>query len=398
MGKLSRMIWPALLCVGVGVAAVGAWLGRPGQPIKTAPAAAPAEAVLTLAAAEVATATLRPLPALLPISGSLVARQRATVRAKVNAEVRGSLLAEGVAVRAGQVLLQLDTADLRAQLAMQRALRQEAQARLALAQRQHASSTQLQAQQFISQHAYDTTHSNEELARAALGAADARLEIAQRALDDATVRAPYAGIVSKRFVQAGDKVAPDTPLFAIVDLEHLVLEAAVPASDIARVRAGQQVDFTVDGHAGRRFSGTVARVNPETEAGARAMLVYIEVHNRDRALSAGMFAQGSIALAPDTPSLLVPSAALRRQGNATVVYRIEQGRLLAQTVQTRLDGTSQGWTAITAGLAPGARIVGVRLDGLKTGRRVRLADDGAAAAAVPVPPPAPAASRAPEQG
>ncbi|WP_050410943.1 efflux RND transporter periplasmic adaptor subunit [Massilia sp. NR 4-1] len=392
MGKLSRILWPALLCAGAA-AGVAAWLGRPGPPVKAVPAVASGEAVLTLAAAEVATATLRPLPALLPVSGSLVARQRATVRAKVNAEVQGSLLAEGVAVRAGQVLLRLDTADLRAQLAMQRALRQEALARLTLAQRQHASSTQLQAQQFISQHAYDTTHSNVELARAALGAADARLDIAQRALDDAAVRAPYAGIVSKRFVQPGDKVAPDTPLFAIVDLEHLVLEAAVPASDIARVRAGQQVEFTVDGHAGRRFSGTVARVNPETEAGARALLVYIDVNNRDRALSAGMFAQGSITLAPDAPSLLVPSTALRRLGNATVVYRIEQGRLLAQTVQTGLDSTAQGCTAITAGLAPGARIVGVRLDGLKTGRRVRLAGDGAAAAAVPAPPP----PRAPEQ-
>lgn len=392
MDKLARVIWPVLLCAGVGAAAV-AWLDNPAQKAKAAaPAAAPAEPVLTLGAADVATATLRPLPAVLPISGSLVARQRATVRAKVNAEVQGSVLAEGVAVRAGQVLLQLDAADLRAQLAMQRALRQEAQARLTLAQRQHESSTQLQAQQFISQHAYDTAHSNVELARAAVGAADARLEIAQRALNDATVRAPYAGIVSKRFVQPGDKVAPDTPLFAIVDLDHLVLEAAVPASDIARVRPGQQVDFAVDGHAGRRFRGTVARVNPETEQGARALLVYIDVDNRDRALSAGMFAQGGIALAPDTPSLLVPSTALRREGKASVVYRIEDGRVQAQAVQTGRVSEALGLTEITAGLAPGARIVGVRLDGLKAGRRVRLAEEGAAAAAQRP------AARAPEQG
>ena len=368
----------ALACaLSLSIGALGAyWASARGT---SADAQYPAPAIvaqdanaLELSAEDIATVLERPWQAALPVSGGLVARQRATVSARVDAEVRTTPVAEGMAVRAGQTVLLLDDGDARARVAVQRAARREALARLALATRQHESSSRLLARQYIAQNAFDTTRSNVELAQAALSSVDAQLDIAQRALANVTVRAPYAGIISKQMVQQGEKVALGTPLFTLVDLDHLVLEVAVPGADIGRIRRGQKVLFQVDGHQGRSFSGKVGRVNPEAEAGSRAMIVYIDVDNRDQLLRAGMFAKGSIALEAGAPSLLVPTSALRKQGGALVVYRIDGSHIVAQVVKPGAQNDAEGLTEIDSGLEAGARIIAIKLDGVKPGTRIKL--------------------------
>lgn len=378
MATAPRVALACALSLAIGAGAAHWGFGR-GAP--AAAAAAPAIVAhdanaLELSAADIATVVERQWQAALPVSGGLVARQRATVSARVDAEVRTTPVAEGMAVRAGQTVLLLDDGDARARVAVQRAARREALARLALATRQHESSIRLLARQYIAQNAFDTTRSNVELAQAALSSVDAQLDIAQRALANVTVRAPYAGIISERLVQQGEKVALGTPLFTLVDLNHLVLEVAVPGADVGRIRRGQQVLFQVDGHQGRSFAGTVGRVNPEAEAGSRAMIVYIDVDNRDQALRAGMFAKGSIALEAAAPSLLVPTGALRKQGASSVVYRIEGtqvvAQVVAQVVETGAHNEQEGLTEIRSGLKAGERIIGIKLDGVKPGTRVKL--------------------------
>lgn len=368
----------ALACaLSLTIGALGAyWASARGTSADARYAApaivAPDANALELSAEDIATVLERPWQAALPVSGGLVARQRATVSARVDAEVRTTPVAEGMAVRAGQTVLLLDDGDARARVAVQRAARREALARLALATRQHESSIRLLARQYIAQNAFDTTRSNVELAQAALSSVDAQLDIAQRALANVTVRAPYAGIISKRMVQQGEKVALGTPLFTLVDLDHLVLEVAVPGADIGRIRRGQKVLFQVDGHQGRSFSGKVGRVNPEAEAGSRAMIVYIDVDNRDQLLRAGMFAKGSIALEPGAPSLLVPTSALRKQGGALLVYRIDGSQIVAQVVKPGAQNDAEGLTEIDSGLEAGERIIAIKLDGVKPGTRIKL--------------------------
>lgn len=372
MATAPRVALACALSLAIGAGAAHWGFGR-GTPAAAAPVSVARDAdALELSAADIATVLERQWQAALPVSGGLVARQRATVSARVDAEVRSTPVAEGMAVRAGQTVLLLDDGDARARVAVQRAARREALARLALAARQHESSIRLLARQYIAQNAFDTTASNVELAQAALSSVDAQLDIAQRALANVTVRAPYAGVISKRMVQQGEKVALGTPLFTLVDLDHLVLEVAVPGADIGRIRSGQKVIFQVDGHRDRSFSGKVGRVNPEAEAGSRAMIVYIDVDNRDQLLRAGMFAKGSIALEPASPSLLVPTSALRRQGAASVVYRIDGTQIVAQVVEAGAHNEEEGLTEIRSGLQAGARIIGIKLDGVKPGTRVKL--------------------------
>jgi RND family efflux transporter MFP subunit len=180
-------------------------------------------------------------------------------------------------------------------------------------------------------------------------------------------------VVSKRFVQAGDKLAPDLPAFSIVDLRQMTLEAQVPASDIPRVRVGQDAQFRVDGFDGKRFSGKVARINPTTETGSRAMIVYISVNNQDGLLKGGMFAKGSITTERAAAQALLPLSAVRHADGLDLVYRVDDGKVVAQPVKLGLANQDEGVVQVTSGLAPGATVLATRLDGVKPGSRVKLA-------------------------
>lgn len=339
-----------------------------------APAAAPEKkAVLELSSGDVAAVDARSLAVSLPLSGSLAPLSSATIKSKVSGVVEATTLQEGMAVQAGQVLARIDQADLRARLQQQQALLDEAQAKLAMATKNETNSQALLAQKYISQNAYDATQNTVELARANVKSAAAMVELARIALNDGVIKAPIDGVVSKRHVQAGEKLALDMPVYSIVNLSELILEAQVPAAEIPRVKVGQDVRFRVDGFAQRDFHGQVARINPSTEAGSRAMLVYITVKNEDSALRAGMFAKGTIVTDRSPVAPVVPLAAIRtdKEGRQ-IVYKVEQGKLLAQPVRIGLRNEEEGYAEVVDGLARGAHVIVSRLDSLKPGTAVRL--------------------------
>ncbi|QGZ39598.1 RND family efflux transporter MFP subunit [Pseudoduganella flava] len=340
-------------------------------PAPATPAAKPAP-IYELAGTDVATVGSGALAVQLQLSGSLVPVAQATVKSKVSGIVHESALREGTQVQAGQVLARVDQADLRARVTQQQAALEEAQARLAMADKNERNGRALLAQNYISQTAYDANANAVDLARAAVKAAGAQLELARIALEDSVIRAPIAGIVSRRHVQPGEKLAPDMPVCTIVSLDELTLEAQVPTSDIPRIRVGQQVRFHVDGYAGRTFAGKVARINPTTQEGSRAMLVYVTVANGDGALRGGMFAKGSITTENTAELPLVPVAAVRKDGGRDVVYKVAGDRVVAQPVTLGLTSEDDGVAAVTAGLAAGENVLVTKLDGVKPGARVKL--------------------------
>ena len=354
-----------------------AWMQKPKAKADEAQAVAgkdgaPKVDVYELSSGDVAAIEARELRLNLPLAGSLAPLDQATVKSKVSGVVLETSVQEGMSVVAGQVIARLDAADQRARVAQQQAALDEATARLSLAKKNNANSGALLKQNYISQNAYDTTQNSVELAQASVNAMRAQLELARIALADTVIRAPLAGVVSKRHAQAGEKVAPDMPVFTIVNLRQLTLEAQVPASEVPRVNIGQEVRFKVDGFAQRDFAGKVARINPTAEAGSRSMLVYISVDNRDAALRGGMFAKGSITTEKSAVAPLVPLAAVRSEKGQQVVYKIEANKVVAQPVTLGMRNEDEGMAQVTSGLAHGARVIVARLDGVKPGAKVRV--------------------------
>lgn len=379
---------PAVALVVVAIAG-GGWTvlrGKSDAAPAPAPAAAAAEKKDTyeLSTGDIAAVDARSLAVSLPLSGSLAPLSSATIKSKVSGVVEATTLQEGMAVHAGQVLARIDQADLRARLQQQQAQLDEAQAKLAMATKNETNSQALLTQKYISQNAFDSTQNTVDLARANVKSASAMVELARIALSDGVIKAPIDGVVSKRHVQAGEKLALDMPVYSIVNLSELILEAQVPASEIPRVKVGQDVKFRVDGFAQRDFHGQVARINPSTEAGSRAMLVYISVKNEDSALRAGMFAKGTIVTDRSAVAPVVPLAAIRtdKEGKQ-IVYKVEQGKLVAQPVKVGLRNEEEGYAEVNEGLAQGAHVIVSRLDRLKPGASVKLPPSAQAKAAEP---------------
>lgn len=361
-------LWLALATLVVVAGAV-AFLASKNSTAKSADEAKKNAPPVTLefTPSDIAKAGLQALVRTSSISGTLSPLNQAVVKATVAGEVRKVLVREGDPVQQGDVLAELDTTDLRTRLEAAQADQAERRARLAIAERNRDTNQTLLKQNFISQNAYEQLHSTFQASEAAVRWADAQVQMATKAINDAQVRAPISGKVSKRMVNGGERVMPDAHIATIVDLSRLELEATVPASDIASISAGQSVRFTVDGFGERTFDGKVERINPVAEAGSRSIKLFVAVPNANGLLRGGMFAQGQVTLSQSKPSLVVPSSAVFEEAGQAYVFTVEAGKIAKHAVAQGARDEASGLTEITSGLAQGADVVRVRMGGLKVG-------------------------------
>lgn len=381
-----RYAKPAIATLAVAIAVASLVAFRVDSAKKEGPAK-PAAPVLEFTPADVTVVELRRLARTIPISGSLSPLTQSTVRSKVPGEVRKVHVREGEKVAPGQLLAEIDTADLQAQLDARAAALEEARARLSIAAKNRDNGVKLLAQGFISQNAFDTTQSAYDAAAAAVKSAEAQVRLARNAMNDAVVRAPIEGIVAKKVANPGERVSVDGALFAIVDLGRMEVEAPVPAAEVPGLRVGQAAVLRVDGYGKREFAGRLERINPTAEPGSRAITVYLSVSNKDGALRGGMFAKGSLVLDDGESAPTIPATAIREEAGQAFVFTIEDGKLARRPVTLGLRQEEAGVVQVKSGLEKGATVVSSRATGLKAGDAARLK------AATP-PAPAPAAGTA----
>jgi len=326
-----------------------------------------AATTLEFGAGELATVEPKSMPRWLPVSGTMQPVRQATVKAKVSGDVRQITVREGDSVQAGQMLVRVDTADLDARVLERQGQLQSARAQLALADKTNAMNQKLLKQNFISQNASDNAESSLEVAKGNLQAAQAQLRVAQNALKDSVATAPLSGIVAKRHVQPGEKVAFDSPLVTVVDLKDMELQAAVPSSDIPELKPGMSVDLAVDGFTDRKFTGRIERINPSTEAGTRAILVFVGIPNEAQALRGGMFATGRIALAAGAPVPTLPATAVRTEAGQSYIWTIQGGKLAKKTVLIGRRDDDAGRVELKTALPADTPVLAAKFDNLKEG-------------------------------
>jgi RND family efflux transporter MFP subunit len=242
-------------------------------------------------------------------------------------------------------------------------------------------------EKFISQNAFDGTESSLSVAQGSVKSAEAQLRLAQNARRDATVAAPLSGIVAKRHVQPGEKVAFDAPLLTIVDLSDLELAAIVPAVDVPELAVGMPVELAVDGYGDRRFGGRIERISPTTEPGTRSILVFVGLPNADAALKSGMFASGRIGLASSAPLPTLPFEAVRTEAGQSYVWTVEDGRLSRRLVTLGRRDDEAGRVEIRTPLPAGAPVLAARFDKLKEGAPALVKSPSSSSNAASTPPP-----------
>lgn len=322
---------------------------------------------LEFAPADLASVESAPLSRWLPVSGTMQPVRQATVKAKVSGDVRQITVREGDVVQAGQVLVKVDTADLEARLIERQGQLESAKAQLALAEKTLSTNQKLLKQSFISQTAFDSAESSLNVSRGSVKSAEAQVKLAQNALKDAQAVAPLSGIVAKRHVQPGEKVAFDTPLVTVVDLKDIELQAMVPAVDIPELKVGMGVELAVDGFGDRRFTGRIERINPATEPGTRAIMVFVGVPNPNNELRGGMFSSGRIALAASAPTMSLPAGAVRNEAGQTYVWAIEDGKLVRRMVAVGRRDEESGRVEIKTALPKDLKVLAGRFENLKEG-------------------------------
>ena len=272
--------------------------------------------------------------------GNARANESVDVSSKTSNVVTAIRFRDGEFVKRGQVLVQLDDAQTRADVAT-------AQAVLTESESQYNRSRELLNTQALSKSSFDQLEGTVKANRARLSAANARLE-------DTVIRAPFSGRVGLRRVSVGTLISPGAVITTLDDTSVIKLDFAVPEMLLATLREGLSVRATAPAFPGRSFVGKVASIDSRVDVNTRSVIVRALLANEDGALKSGMFLNVSLAK-DERPALLIPEEALTPEGERQYVFIVADGRVKRREV--RVGGRSPGTVEILAGLNAGERVV-----------------------------------------
>jgi len=313
------------------------------------------------------------VPIELKASGELQARDETTVAAEVAGRVTRILVDEGGAVTGGGVVLEIDPERRRLELDAAAARVAQAEASLQKDRRQTERVQELFQSNVASKAALDEAETALRLAVARAEAERAQRGVARRALEDASVKAPFGGLVSHRHVNVGEFVQAGTKLFDMVSLDPVEVVFALPEVDSSRVELGQTVEVTLSPFPGEVFRGQVSMVSPTIDPVTRTLRVKALLPNPDGKLRPGLFARTSLGVDLRRGLTMVPEEALLQRADGKVLFVLRDGNLVSRrVVETGIS--HDGLVEVQSGVAPGERVVRRGQDVLIDGQPVALRD------------------------
>ena len=321
-----------------------------------------------------ATVEARDLHETLVLTGTLKPRAQVQVVAEVAARLERVLRDEGAAVSRGETLALLDDTDYRLAVA---------QANRAQAATERERADNLLKTGGITDRDHLAAQVALQVAEASLAQVRAEAAITDQQLARTQVKAPFAGRVGKRYPDPGSMLAVGTPLFILVDDSVLEFEAPVSSRDLAKVRLGAGVTVSVDAAPGAAFEGKVARIAPLVDERTRSFKVVVQVPGR-KELVGGLFARATVEVGTVAGALVVPPAALVRDGSspdAAEVFVVVSGK--AERRSLRLGVEAPDGVQATSGLAAGDVVVLDPPTALAAGAPVEVQNGGRGTAKPP---------------
>lgn len=379
------IVWMVLLIALIGA---GAWFIQSGQFAKIqadraareaeaqvlAEARAARAATMQLAPFEVVTIAPTTLMETLKITGSLAPVRQVYLSSEVSAKIDAVEVRAGDAVKQGDVLVRFDAAALDIQLAQATANAEATRVQLDQARVDFERTEDLVQRGLAPQNNLTAARSALDQLTAALAAQETTVANAQRARDNAIVRAPFDGVVSGRSVDPGQFVATGSPLVSLVDLTLLEVKATAPVSYAPELAPGLAVDLTVEGFGDRVFAGKVERLSPVALEGTRMLPVYVSLGNETGELRGGMFASGRIVLEARADGIGIPAGALRHDAEGDYVLVVEGDKVVRRAVEIARSWDGGAQLEVASGLAPGDVVVSEPLPELRPGDAVELVE------------------------
>lgn len=359
-----------------------------------------------VAATRVASGTV---PEVITANGELFAEELANISTKVPGRVTKLNVDLGSQVRAGEILAELEKDDYEFRLRQAEALVEQTRARLALANRPDdkvdpertamvkearaaleearvvfETTERLQKEGVVSRVEYERALARKQGLEArvqsslaevlTLGAQlterRAQLSLARQQLEDATIRAPFSGAITKRTASIGEYLATNAQVVTLVRQHPLRVRLEVPERQAGRIRKGQAIEIAIEGSRVDRV-GRVVRISPSIEAQNRSLVIEGEIPNQDGALRPGSFVEGTVTVNASAQGIVIPRSALLNFAGIERAFVVRNGQLEDRVVKTaRRFGDTQ--VEITEGLQDGDMLVTQPTDRLSKGQKVTI--------------------------
>lgn len=318
------------------------------------------------------------------VTANVEAFEQATLFAKAAGYLKRIHVDEGDRVRKGQVLAELAMPEAQSEMEELRAKAAEARAEAELERLTFERLTRVHEtdSDVISQQEVDEARAEMARALAAAAVAEASQARLKAVMDYTIIRAPFAGVVTERFVDPGALIQDAgstrqaTPVVTVMNSSKVRVYVYVPESAVGLVRRGMPAVMDVDALPGRRFEGSITRYTTVLDSATRTMKVEIDIPNPDRVLLHGMYGMVTLSLEQPQDALSVPLEALADEEGGTFVFCVEQGALTRRRVAAGMDDGQ--FVEILDGLTGDERVVVGDRSGLREGMKVhaRAAEEG----------------------
>lgn len=287
---------------------------------------------------------------------TIEAERQVDILSKVSGQVIKLPAEEGVKVKQGDLLAQLDEAELTINF-MRTKVSFETDKSV------YERSTEMLEKSFIATEDYEAARLQYESSKAAYEAARLQLEYT-------TVRSPFDGVITTRNIELGQRVNVNQSLFVVADFNPLRAKIYVPEKDISRIFEGQVAKIAVEAEPGMEFTGVVKMVSPVVDPESGTSKVTIDIDDHRGKLKPGMFASVFITTETHENTLIIPKKALVLESDVDQVYIYQQGN--AHKVTLKLGFTSGDDVEVLSGLQEGDLVVTAGQDGLREGLPIRI--------------------------
>lgn len=309
----------------------------------------------------------RPFRESIAFTGTLLAVNRAELRAEVPGRVTRVNVQEGDRVGAGAILCAQDEDDLTLGLQAAEAQLAQAQVQAQQAERDNDRAQMLLEKRSITKQAAQQAETYFNASLAAVRAADSNLGLAKSRLKKARITSPIAGEVAARLIQPGEMLSPGQSTFVVVDNRQMEILADLPTETLGNIKPGLKATFKVMGF-DQPFEGKVTQVSPLVQAEGRTLRIRLEVPNPKGVLKSGLFAEGRIEGQKEVSKPALPASILTLSGQNASVFVSEKG--LAKQKLIQVGAEQNGWRSIE-GLQVGQSVVGQGREHVMEGSRLK---------------------------
>jgi len=310
--------------------------GSKEEPATTVVSAAP-QKTIQAAVVEVASTSV---PIRVEVTGQVAPISQATLSSRIQGTIDKLLVREGTQVSKGQLLIQLDSRDLQADLARANAEVENAKLHL-------DRMNQLYAQDAVSKQEMEN-------ATRAYRVAEANRKAVEAQLSYTAVRAPFVGVITEKKAEAGELASPGQPLLKIEDPWRLRLEATVAEGDLKSVSRGEKIPVVIDALGGQALTGIVSQILPAGDPQTHTFIVKVDLP-KTVGLKAGMFGRFQLDKGV-TQTILVPSTAVVERGELTSLFVVGEDRI-ARIRWVKLGRRFEKDVEVLSGINMGERVL-----------------------------------------